>query len=394
MILSRFASSHARRGSAEASGRAAPRDEHDDQRRDATAASANPATHGQGDDRVEPDGAADAAMPFPRAAALRSRGGESGAIDRIGDGGRGDASVVRSASGADRQTTTRGAARGAGERLVVFAVGQRGDVGGPSADGATVVRAVRAHGAASAARRELRARSAPVAAPVGGKDASRGPLCRRVYPPPLRRETIFFAGTNPILSRGRGPVRRARGSAASSGAYSRRRRPGVSRAGGLRRRGAVRRCCGVAPARWRMRLNSSSIRSSSSSVQCSRSTIVLRPALAADQLIELEMDRLGVAVLRVLDQEDHQERDDRRAGVDHELPRIGELKIGRRSPTPARPPRATKNDQCEPTTALADCAKRWNRCRRVLPPPFASRRDGVLRGGQAALFVGLILRGT
>ena len=35
------------------------------------------------------------------------------------------------------------------------------------------------------------------------------------------------------------------------------------------------------------------------------------------------MNCLGIAVLRVLDQEDHQERNDGRAGVDDELPRIG-----------------------------------------------------------------------
>ena len=35
----------------------------------------------------------------------------------------------------------------------------------------------------------------------------------------------------------------------------------------------------------------------------------------------------------------------------------------------------------------------WNRCRRDLPPPLSPATDGVLRGGEAALFVGLILRG-
>src|SRR3954469_615186 len=36
----------------------------------------------------------------------------------------------------------------------------------------------------------------------------------------------------------------------------------------------------------------------------------------ADQLVELHLDRFRVAVLRVLDEEHHQERDDGRAGVD------------------------------------------------------------------------------
>ena len=44
----------------------------------------------------------------------------------------------------------------------------------------------------------------------------------------------------------------------------------------------------------------------------------------ADQLVELDLERVGVAVLRALDQEHHQEGDDRRAGVDHELPRVAE----------------------------------------------------------------------
>ena len=48
------------------------------------------------------------------------------------------------------------------------------------------------------------------------------------------------------------------------------------------------------------------------------------PSIDADQLVELELDRLGVAVLRVLDQEHHQERDDRRAGVDDQLPGVAE----------------------------------------------------------------------
>src|SRR5260221_11011505 len=46
---------------------------------------------------------------------------------------------------------------------------------------------------------------------------------------------------------------------------------------------------------------------------------------AADQLVELEVDRFRVAVLGVLDQEDHQESDDGGAGVDDELPRVGEM---------------------------------------------------------------------
>ena len=45
----------------------------------------------------------------------------------------------------------------------------------------------------------------------------------------------------------------------------------------------------------------------------------------ANDFIELEMDRHGIAVLRVLDEEDHQKRDDGGAGVDHQLPGFGEF---------------------------------------------------------------------
>ena len=44
----------------------------------------------------------------------------------------------------------------------------------------------------------------------------------------------------------------------------------------------------------------------------------------ADQLVELDLQRVGVAVLGVLDQEHHQEGDDGRAGVDDELPGVAE----------------------------------------------------------------------
>ena len=40
------------------------------------------------------------------------------------------------------------------------------------------------------------------------------------------------------------------------------------------------------------------------------------------QLVELQLERLGIPILRVLDHEDHQKRHDRGACVDHELPGI------------------------------------------------------------------------
>ncbi len=42
-----------------------------------------------------------------------------------------------------------------------------------------------------------------------------------------------------------------------------------------------------------------------------------------DQFVELEVDGAGVAVLRVLNKEDHQKRDDGGARVDDELPGVG-----------------------------------------------------------------------
>jgi hypothetical protein len=47
--------------------------------------------------------------------------------------------------------------------------------------------------------------------------------------------------------------------------------------------------------------------------------------VGADEFVELYMHRLGVAVLGVLDEEDHQKGDDGRAGIDHELPSVAEV---------------------------------------------------------------------
>src|SRR5262245_17869429 len=47
---------------------------------------------------------------------------------------------------------------------------------------------------------------------------------------------------------------------------------------------------------------------------------------AANQLIQLELDGHGVPVLCVLDEEDHQERDDGGAGIDRKLPGVGAVK--------------------------------------------------------------------
>src|SRR6185436_5807112 len=51
---------------------------------------------------------------------------------------------------------------------------------------------------------------------------------------------------------------------------------------------------------------------------------VARRVYRADELVELEVDGVRVAVLRVLDEEDHEEGEDRRPGIDDELPVLGE----------------------------------------------------------------------
>jgi hypothetical protein len=50
--------------------------------------------------------------------------------------------------------------------------------------------------------------------------------------------------------------------------------------------------------------------------------VVARSGEAANNFIELKLDCFGVAVLGVLDQEDHQESHDCRARVDDQLPGI------------------------------------------------------------------------
>src|SRR5687768_12412184 len=54
--------------------------------------------------------------------------------------------------------------------------------------------------------------------------------------------------------------------------------------------------------------------------------LVARRIDAADQLVELEVERAGIAVLSALDQKHHQERDDGGAGVDDQLPGVGVAK--------------------------------------------------------------------
>lgn len=44
-----------------------------------------------------------------------------------------------------------------------------------------------------------------------------------------------------------------------------------------------------------------------------------------DEFIQLHLDRRAMAILRILDQKDHQEGDDGRTSVDDQLPRVGKL---------------------------------------------------------------------
>src|SRR5688500_12375347 len=53
---------------------------------------------------------------------------------------------------------------------------------------------------------------------------------------------------------------------------------------------------------------------------------VVRAFGDANEFVQLDLERLGVAILGVLDQEDHEKRDDRGAGIDYELPGIAEMK--------------------------------------------------------------------
>ena len=49
---------------------------------------------------------------------------------------------------------------------------------------------------------------------------------------------------------------------------------------------------------------------------------------SADDLIQFQMDRFGIAVLGVLDQEHHEKGDDRCGSINNELPCIREMKGG------------------------------------------------------------------
>lgn len=55
---------------------------------------------------------------------------------------------------------------------------------------------------------------------------------------------------------------------------------------------------------------------------------ISRAFKGADDLIQFQMDRFGIAVLGILDQEHHEKGDDRGGRINNELPGIGEMKGG------------------------------------------------------------------
>ncbi len=95
---------------------------------------------------------------------------------------------------------------------------------------------------------------------------------------------------------------------------------------------------------------------------------VSRTFEGADDLIQFQMDRFGIAVLGVLDQEHHEKGDDRCRRINNELPRIGEMKGGTGEDpheddkhSSGKGPGAAKDDgrtTCEEAKRIADDAKK------------------------------------
>src|SRR5258708_1119172 len=53
--------------------------------------------------------------------------------------------------------------------------------------------------------------------------------------------------------------------------------------------------------------------------------IVTRRVVGADKFVQLQVERLGVSILRVLDEKDHKESNDGGAGVNDELPGVRKM---------------------------------------------------------------------
>src|SRR5262249_26784182 len=116
-----------------------------------------------------------------------------------------------------------------------------------------------------------------------------------------------------------------------------------------------------------------------------------------DELVQLELDGERVLVLRALDEEHHQEGDDGGAGVDDQLPGVGEAEQ-RSGPEPdddhqhggGEGPRAARPDRHPPRAGLEgapDARRRVGRglAHAAIKPPFRrsrkflyARRMGVM----------------
>ena len=67
-----------------------------------------------------------------------------------------------------------------------------------------------------------------------------------------------------------------------------------------------------------------------------------------DQLVQLQMNGSGIAVLGILDQEDHQKGDNRCASIDDQLPGIGVVEDGAGKAQARMTPMAATKDHREP----------------------------------------------
>jgi hypothetical protein len=93
-----------------------------------------------------------------------------------------------------------------------------------------------------------------------------------------------------------------------------------------------------------------------------------------DQFVELQLQSQRVAVLRRLYQEDHQERDDCRAGVDDELPGVAKAELGARD----RPDENDRHRQQERQRAAGNTRSRDGEAGD--PSPFGCAERHLRRG--------------
>ncbi len=75
----------------------------------------------------------------------------------------------------------------------------------------------------------------------------------------------------------------------------------------------------------------------------------------ANQLIKLDLNCSRVSILGVLNQKDHQERDDGSAGINYKLPSVAELKDWARD----NPGNDYRHCQCEGPRAAAEVRGRF-----------------------------------